>query len=659
MYNDDYPNGSSYGRNNRYRDDAADSANLTNALKENVHSDAESGELQFFGKKFNVGQTAATLLDPLVIWATTLIYQKGGTKGREWLTAAAKGLKASDATAAKWGVAGELLVRVGGPVLQFSTDIKKTVTDAYTGMNGLKQDASVLLAANDGNVLTSNFTALAHKRALVYEQGKRNVMGSVLSAVRQAPAFLAGYNQYHLDRIENPKLAVDSMPAGATAAEKHATWSKYHKMKTSYMERAELVRVGRTDPGVIRAREAEKAALDALQNEGTAYSYDKRETLRQATRNKEAAYASALGKTHSGMKKPSDIPDELQDNPLVRSVSWLFNDDARRSMSKPRSEADFRRNIANTQLLPPALAFGVNAARKNFVGKDQDKVVAWDMIKELEQYVQQEKHPDTDRVNVYVKDIFAQQARDLGRKYELEGKSYDNAVEAVTNAIIYKKLPVQALAEVLDNKKIVAFGAKDANFGDLEDINKELSALKSKYTAKVSEQEFYKDSSFTKQDVVKTFKGIPEDEKPFFALLFPPGILEKAGVDKDEVKKYRDQGRRYFVDQLTDMARFMIAAGHDELKNQGVKSKYLDELEAFEQNFQRADRMGSGREYVKQNLEDTTETVRNVIASAKKPGELWKDFVARNSERDPAAIQPKTVLDHVQRESGDQARLIS
>lgn len=653
---------SSYGRYGQ-RSGAGDDANLTAAIKDNVHTDVEGGKLQVFGKEFNVGQTAATLLDPLVIWATTIIYQKGGTKGREWLTAAAKGLKASDSTAAKWGVAGELAVRVGGPVLQFSTDIKKTVKDAYTGMNGLREEASVLLAANGGNVLTTSFTALAHKRALVYEQGKRNVLGSVLSAVRQAPAFLAGYNQYHLDRIENPDLAVASMSAGATEAEKTAIWSKYHKMKASHMERAELVRVGK-DPAVMEARQAEKTARVALRNiengsdtDMHRQRWDAEQEWKRALRDKQAAIEKAMGKASGGGRKSSGIPDELQDNPLVRSVSWLFDGDARRSMRRPKSEADFRQNIGNTQLLPPALAFGVNAARNKFISKDQDKVVAWDLIKDLETYLQQDKHPDADRVSVFVKDIFTQHTKDLGHKYELEGKSFDNAVETITNALIYKKLPAQALAEVLDNKKIVTFGAKDANFGDIDDINTELKALKNKYINKVNETEFYKNSPFTKQDLVKTFKEIPDGEKPFFALLFPPGILEKAGADKEEVKKYRNQGRQYFVDQLTEMSRYMISVGHDELKDQGVKSKYLDELEAFQQNFYRADRTGNGREYIQQNMEDATETVRNVIASVKKPGELWKDFVARNSnDRDQSAIKPKAPMDHVQREAGDQAQ---
>jgi hypothetical protein len=350
---------------------------------------------------------------------------------------------------------------------------------------------------------------------------------------------------------------------------------------------------------------------------------------------------------------------EHNQDPVMAMFNWGLDPEARKRILRPVKNdnhgIDYKKNIQNMMLMPAVASVVGDVVEHKISGKKAADGTAWDKIMDLQLAMERHRdNPDRDRIAVKVKDIFKQHAQDLGKSYRLEGASYEHAMEAITDAIVRDKLHAQAVAEMLDNKKIVIFGKDDADFGDAKDVKQQLQLLIAKYNGKTGEKEVYKKAPFTKETLAATFKGIPEEEKPFFTMLFPPGVLEKAGVPIDQVQKFREEGRQGFVDALTDMTRVTLDMGSDELRKQGIKSKQIEALEAMKHDFRNADMDGDAGEYVRANMRDVTRTIRNIAASAKKPGEMWKEFVARKESAEHTEMASKTPVEHATRESGDE-----
>lgn len=336
---------------------------------------------------------------------------------------------------------------------------------------------------------------------------------------------------------------------------------------------------------------------------------------------------------------------------LKQTYDDVFNPDVWRKMRHPQSIEDYKHNLNKLSAATPVVDFIAGIFGRKF-SHQQMPDDAWDYILTLQHYVKQNT-PEVYEVKTKVKKIFDQRARDLGKPYKLEGSAYDAVIKVVSEAIVEDGLHPQALVEILDNPKIVNFDKHDADFGDPETIKHEVDKLVTKYNLPQVEKEIYRSAPFTKKTLVETYKNIPEEEKPFFTLLFPPGVLEAAGISHDEAKKYREAGKQEFEGQLTDRLRLIIGQGHDALVQAGVKESYVEALEGMESAFRRADNRGVAADYVIDNIKSVKSVVRNIEASAKKPGEMWKSFVERNESmrEEPKA---KTPFDHAQRDPEDQ-----
>ncbi len=663
----------------------------------------KNDKLEIFGKYIDVGGPEVALaLKPLIATVLNEVSLRGAATAGRYGTAAASLILPKN-HAAKVGKALYFTWLFGLSASDVALGVKKTVQSGFKEMYALRDQAQPLLAANndlDGSLsktLTSNFTALAHARAKVYQNGRHNLFGTLAGGIRALPNIAMGIYQHQLDTIRNPRSVFQAkyrpgmsreermellaemkalrakqhtIPNNAKAALKEEITSltqninqanrsglqeeaqelgaKMESLQAKYKEMPDMVKANHNEEVARLLRKANEKVDDHVFTEGAGVwrKHEKEFVLSPEERKKLSAKAGELRrKPVNSMGPISSLSDEEQHN-IVGNLQGMFSDPTfkkRMFHTKGNVESDYYKNIKNLQATPFMAALVGGVMDRHISGKEAPEV-AWDKIIDLQGYLERHHDPDRQKINVFIKNIFSQHARDMDKNHSFEGSSYENAMEAITDAVVRYKLHPQAIAEMLDNKKIVIFGSKDTDFGDKEDVKKELGKLLQKYNGKLSEKEIYKSAPFTKETLAATYDKIPQEEKPFFTMLFPAGILERAGVPAEDVKKNRDAGKQHFIDDLTEMTKLIIEKGREDLKAQGVKSKHIDAVEALEQGFRSAESESGGNKYVRENFKDVTKMVRDITASAKKPGEMWKEYVSRKESVSKAQEEEKMAM---------------
>ncbi len=569
-------------------DDVASSTDLGSALgkKVNVGTNEYRGTVTILGKEIYVGQEAAKWAKGGIAQAQTWLTRYGAAWIRDKTTAVATAFKATDHRAAKIGNAAEMIWRYGLPAADVALGVKTAMRDGYKRMSALKDEAAVILAANNdmkvgvGGVLSTNFRALANERALIFKEGKKTVLSSLTSVIQNLPGILINVWQQKVEMIQDPNRVFATLPPGASAAEHARAEQKFKEL-------------------------------------------------------------SAL--------KTAPASDAAGGDPVSGAVGRIF---------KPKSLADYQKNLEFSKFAPFVGGL-LGGALSGNIQKDVGTTVnAWRLIKRLEVTMKEEEPTSGGEIEQSVREIFQQHAKDCGVKQKLAGNKFTHIVEEVSEALVNEGLHPQALVELLDDHKVITLAAgKDVTYGKPIAVKEEIAKLINKYTAKVSQKEFYKDVPFTKEDAVKAFNEITDEERPFYTMLFPPGILEAAGAIKAKVAECRKQGREAFTDELTGMMREIIKAGRDELEKQGVKKELIDELEAIEDDFNNAMRRGRAGEYVSQNLEDTSALVRNMALSAKDKSGFWAEYlqkraVAKDTEMPTSRreVTPRSLKEQAERD---------
>ncbi len=311
--------------------------------------------------------------------------------------------------------------------------------------------------------------------------------------------------------------------------------------------------------------------------------------------------------------------------------------------TSPKSLADYDRNINQSRIVGPIIGGLLGQIVTGDIEKKSQTDSAWQRIKDLKARMMSEEPKESADIEDAVRSVFIQHARDMKMRAKLSGRRFDNIVEAVAKSLVNDNLHPEALVELLDNKQVIDFNRSGVTYGNAAHINHVLSSLIEKYTAKIDMKEFYQNATFTPKDAVAAFSALTDEEKPFYVMLFPTGILENAGANKADLEKYREIGKRYFIDEVTTALENMLKAGTEELKKRGVNNELVDELEDIRKDFMDAVEKGRPNQYVMEHRDDVNELVRKIVLTSKKPDELWQDYIKTHKEESKA--EPSTMAE--------------
>ena len=316
----------------------------------------------------------------------------------------------------------------------------------------------------------------------------------------------------------------------------------------------------------------------------------------------------------------------------AREPGQLGRPDSLSRLFKPKSLGDLERNISQSRLVGPIIG---GLGGQFIIGDIERKSrndSAWQKIKELKTRITNEEPETGHDIEDSVRDVFTQHAKDIGSRFKLSGHRFDNLVEKISDALVNDNMHPEAIVELLDNKQVINFGKNGIVYGNAPHIDHAVSALVNKYSAKVDQKAFFKDAPFTPKDAVETLNHLSDDEKPFFTMLFPTGILESAGGDKAKLAQYREAGKEYFVDEITTAIQKMLEAGPEELAKHGLTEDQVEELEDIRKDFMNAVKRGRPNEYVLDNRGEVTDLVRKITLTNKKPDGLWQDYIKDRCE---------------------------
>lgn len=336
-----------------------------------------------------------------------------------------------------------------------------------------------------------------------------------------------------------------------------------------------------------------------------------------------------------------------------RAPGQLGTPDSMSRFFKPRSLGDLEKNISQSRIVGPILGgLGAQFIVGDIERKSRNES-AWQTIKDLKMRLANEEPETGHDIEDSVRDIFTQHAQDIGSHYKLAGHRFDNIVEKISDALVNDSMHPEAIVELLDNRNVIKFGNNGIVYGNAPHVNHAVDALVEKYAAKVDQKAFFKNAPFTPKDAVEAFNRLPDDEKPFFAMMFPTGILENAGADKAMLSKAREIGRDYFVDEITTAILKMLSAGPEDLAKHGLSETQIEELEDIRKEFTNAAKRGRPNEYVMDNRGEVTNIVRKITLTNKKPEDLWQDYIKGGRSENRRERSDATMVEKYARDNGE------
>ena len=94
----------------------------------------------------------------------------------------------------------------------------------------------------------------------------------------------------------------------------------------------------------------------------------------------------------------------------------------------------------------------------------------------------------------------------------------------------------------------------------------------------VDAKEFYKNASFTQDDLKTALGNLKGEERDIFASMFPDSILEEAGMPRPEIETMREQMLQRYEHHLAEVVSGAAAKTDDELKKEGLSTEEIKKL---------------------------------------------------------------------------------
>lgn len=310
----------------------------------------------------------------------------------------------------------------------------------------------------------------------------------------------------------------------------------------------------------------------------------------------------------------------------------------------------------NRKMLDAAIRTGVPAIQEYIEAEGAERfsqVSAFALIKDLAEqaksgegrigYVMHPVSAEQMPLEEYIIEVFRQHQVDMGGAPLNERFRFMPEMEAAA-----KQIATEIEDNLLDPMALVSLVGKrtvlDENLR-VSTPEKVEEALKTAWRViekgqHVDSEEFIAETAFaTKEDFRAILEGLPEEEKTFFASLFPDDVLKDlGGMKTQEIDAIKEQGGEQFVEQMTRAIETLGTLGEKELQRYGLTAK---EGQLMRELSDAIDELGA--ETVVQQLQGRA---REEVAEAVRNGRgYWQERVQQGVRGQEMAEAPEALTE--------------
>lgn len=302
---------------------------------------------------------------------------------------------------------------------------------------------------------------------------------------------------------------------------------------------------------------------------------------------------------------------------------------------------------------------GVPAIQDSLMREGEERfgqICAFDMIRQLAEdaetgSIRTVYTPGGEQLDLedYILEIFKQHQSDMkGPPINDRSRFLPELREVcarIAKEIDDNQLDPMVLVSLVGNRQILDKKLRVADSAKLDEALQSVG-LAAEKAQDIDTKEFISETAFATQDDFKAIlKGLPEEDKAFFASLFPVPVLKEMGGLKDgEIEELKQQGAAEFADHMMEAVRDLASLDDEALQRSGLTR---EEARLIGEFFEMIEEMGE--EAVKEELhgemkEALTDAVRNArgyweerVSGDKPKKNKAKDDKGQGGDEVPAA----------------------
>jgi len=569
------------------------------------------GTLDLFTFKIPVGTTLALVLKPFVQKFQLDISSNAARYANKAGFAIAKGIGVkSDQTAAKIANATDFVIRYGLLTGDIAVDVKRNIAGGYEEMAAVKNALSPYFAANHsfnvsiGSMMTDSNRGIENVRSFIMKKSRYSLMNNLFSLISRAPSIMLTFWDKQKNDLDGADAIKDSDPA--RYAELMARKEKKELNKTLMSSFGEVENSKAYKDWKRDWRNSDKGIQDFMQEGGW----------------------TELG-----------FGDVFDGDVLKNTAKQMFN----RKLHKN----ELKENLKFFSKFPLIGGFLEQLLYENFSRKIDGELGDFAVMKiaNLAASYKDEAPADHSELSEQIQQIFRQHLSDCGVSKEPSAKKLVQMSDELSSAIIDQGMNICALVDLIGGEKLMKYSKSGYVYTSQHERADIIAKTASKYTAKVDNKQFYKDSGFTPEDAKKTYALLKGDEKMLFVSLFPPGVLEQLGIDRNELAELRSKD----VNQCTEMIAQTLIGIKDmtseELKSKGMPEDTAKQLLSIAEDFSAAYEYGrrEANNYLNKHRKQISSAILKAGATSKDP-KFWQKMVSKG-EAETAQAQAEEVVE--------------
>ncbi len=579
--------------------------------------DVKSGTVQIFGYGLKVSPAIAQVVAPFYNQILKTIAVEGGRVAFKHGYELPKKFGASNPLA--YGIAriAEFAWQFGPTIADTSLNVHKSIKAGYDEGAKVRELLSPYLAANHN--MNTGITAfmsdsnrgVQNVRAYIAKRSKNSLMANFADFTAKIPALMLIHWQRKLDDINNHERFRDAYdPADSAKADAHIEELKALKEPNTSGENNALGRLDRLSSDI-------KQDADFIKWQRTNHGGEPLQFLIQT--------------------RPMQVWNQLTGSGNAKDIfTQIF---------KPKHANELELNLRLFNFAPAFGGFISQFLREKLVTRDSRSLEDFAVIKAGMLAQQLKKNPPEDHAELteQIYSLFKQQFKDCGNTKDLSQKNNEKlnkVCNEVASAIMDGELNPYALVDLIGGDKLVKYSKGEFVFTSTHERAEVMEKELTKYTDKVDNKEFYKDLGIKPEDLGKIYNGMGAEERSFFVMLFPPGILEKQGINRQELAKIRKSNRDEFIGTLAQALISVKDMSSEELKQKyGVPEDAAKALLSVAEDLSESSKYGEREveNYVEKHQREVSKAVAKAGIASNNPN-FWRELVGKGKEQGPQEI---------------------
>jgi len=573
----------------------------TSILSEQIKVDPNKGSISPFGITIPVGKPLAYAFNFFYEPLIKAVSEQGGRYFGIAAHAVAKNVfHAPDAVAEKARAIADPVGRYGLLTLDIGVGVGKTITSSMKHMREVNTLFKPYLAANHNSsvgavsLASDNNPGIINVRRALMQESKSGLLKNLVTLAVRTPSLLLTMWDQKLKTMDGRKKVYD----GLSDSDKAARMEEFKD--------------------ILEKKPLDKSLLSKI------------EEIKESEKYEDWLYHNPKGEFPDYMKAHPEVVfgffgGVMDPANLKNTFNQLFR-------PKTITELTVNRGLFNNA---PYFAGIIKQFASDSIGNRMDlqninEFAAVQIAKKAKLLKEQpaENHRE---LAEEIREYFIRHFKDSGiTKKEPDCEKLGKIGDELAVAIIDRGLNPYALIDLVCGNKLVKYSKGGFIFTSAHDRTALIEKESSKYSATVDNADFYKDAGIKPEDLGKIYSALPPEERGFFVMLMPPGILEQQGIDKGELTKVRRANRREFADSLSAaLVGIKDISSEDMQQKYGMSEEAAKMLLTVAEDFAEAAQYGSKEagDYLTKRRNNVAQAVLKAGAKSKDSGKFWQDFV--------------------------------